>query len=164
MSHLPIRGEHIPERTVWLPLPEKRGPSALERGPIEPAEPLRVRQDVDLHDPAVGNGEAKHGEHAPIRTARHDSDASVYEDDLSGEARLRERDGLRRHGAGAPHHARHVRERSGIGPQHDVGIEYGHQTLEVAVAGCRQKGVEYTALLLTIGLCRRRLTLDAPPG
>ena len=138
--------------------------SAFDSGQIEPTESLRIRQNVDLDDPAAGEREAEHAERSPIRTARHDSNASVHQDDMIREAQLRERGGLCSHGVSATHHARRARERSAIGSQHDVWIEHGDQALEVAVAGRRQKGVEHPALLLPISVRRRRLTLDASPS
>ncbi len=122
-----------------------------------------IREDVHLDDLPARNRETDHGKQPAVGMARQDPDVAVHENDLAGQAKLRERGGLRHDGLGASNDPRQARHRTAISPQHDIRIEHGHQLLEVAVARGRQERIDDAPLLAEVGVRMRGLVLDAAP-
>ena len=116
---------------------------------IEPAETLWIGQDIHLIDLTAGNREADHGKQAPVRKAAHEADVAIHQDHLIGQPDLRERRRLwgDRDRLSPTHEARHALQRSAISPQHDIRIEHGEQTCEIAVPDGREKRVDDAALI-----------------
>ena len=112
--------------------------SAVEHGQVDPPQPLRIGEGVDLHDPPVRDGEAHHRGELPLRG---DDDAGGAVDQRRPARRGR---GGRRRAPGRRRRARahdHRRRRPGgaaVRAQHDVRIEHGDEGVEVA-AGRRRR-------------------------
>jgi hypothetical protein len=120
-------------------------------GPFEPLEPLGVQNQIDLEDPA-GTHRHRHDAYRP--PVRHpDQPRGVVDHRRPGGRREpAEAECLPGHRRGSPDHG-HAAV-AGVGPQHDVGVEYGHQGLEVAAARRGEEGLDdppqLAALILSI--------------
>src|SRR5258708_17816604 len=130
---------------------------------MESVETRWIGQNVDVNDLAVANREAEHSERSAVWAARHDADAAIYEDNLIGQANLRERCRLCGDGLGASNEPCCARELAAISPQHDVRIEHGDQPFEVALAGGSQERVDDAPLPVEVGVSLRGFALDATP-
>ena len=77
--------------------------------------------------------------------------------------RPREHDRVAGDGLGAADDPRR-RGAAGVAVQHDVGVEHGHQAVEVAGPGGAEEGVDDRPLPGEVGLGRRRRLLHLAPG
>src|SRR5262245_51433268 len=73
------------------------------RRKVEPAESIRVREDVHLGNAPVGDCEADHGEEPAVGAPLEKADIAIDQDDLLGQAHFRERRRLSGDGLGASH-------------------------------------------------------------
>jgi hypothetical protein len=112
-----------------------------------------------------GDDEPEHGERPP-----------AHGDDHTGGAvdQRRVQDGAGERGQlGLPGHSLGPLDDPGgggapgpeVGPEHDLGMEHGHQALEVAPAGGAEEGPDHRPLAGQVGVGGRRLgALDPSPG
>ena len=64
---------------------------AFDRREIEPAQSIRVREDVHLGDSFVGDRKADHGEGSTVGTSLEQANITIHQDDLIGPTQPRER-------------------------------------------------------------------------
>ena len=75
-----------------------------------------------------------------------------------------ERERLAGHGGGSPDQRRRRRAAAAVGAQHDLGVEHGHERVEVTAAGGGEEGVDHLALAGQVGVGRGRGALHPAPG
>ena len=138
-------------------------PSVVEDGEVELGEALGVGERVDLDDLAVAHGERHHRGESPTR--HHDRTGGTVDQrrpHVRRQPAVGER--ARRDLLRAADDAGHVRPaRPTVGPQHDVGVEDGDQSLEVAVTRRREERVDDLALPGEVGV-GLRCTLHPTAG
>jgi hypothetical protein len=138
---------------------------AGEDGRGEPGPAVWVGDRVELDDLALGDGEGDHGVGPPVHpqdgTGRTVDQGRVH---LGGGAGALDRlagDGGCSTGHGGPARA----ARAEVGTDHHLGVEHGHQGVEVARAAGGEEGVHHGSLPGQITLWRGGLgRLDAAAG
>ena len=118
--------------------------SQTERSDVDMAKALGLGKTVDLDDPATGHGEPDN-RHGPSPQDDDRAGSAIDEDGVGlhpgPSTKLRPRARLLGHGHRAPQKERATgATKTPIGPQDDLGVEHGHQAVDIAPAGGVEEG------------------------
>jgi hypothetical protein len=125
-------------------------------------EPLGIGDHLDPGDPFAGDGEAERPEQ-PSRREDGQAHGPVYQRQMDepGTAGVAEREGA--HGPGTVHR-RAGRQPGAVVTEHDLGVEHGHERVEVAVPQRGQERVDDPPLAGQVDLPGRSHALDPTAG
>ncbi len=133
-------------------------------GEVQPAEPIRVREDVDRDDPRSPDRQGDDRERVSVRLPRDAAGGPVDEDARRRGGELAEGQRLPRDGLGAVDQGPEARTRvAAVGPQDDVWVEDREEALEVALTRGSQERVHDGPLAIQVDV-RHGRTLDAATG
>src|SRR5262249_12497052 len=135
--------------------------SCLEDRQVELANTLGVGNQINFDDPPAPDRESQH-ETQSATGGDDDSRGSVNERDLCEPrtSSVGQRPfGEQQRTTQLPRRA--CRDGVTVGAQHDVGIEYRHKSIEVAVARSSKEGLNNFSLALAIGISNCRSSANA---
>ena len=154
-----------PPRLLTPPQPGRPVPGrSVEDFQVDPAEALRVGDDVHLDDPPVSDREARDRERLAVSEG-HRADRAVHERRAHLDVEAREGECSVRHvGRSADNPRGADRNAAAVGPEDHVTVQHLDQRLEVALACGSEERVEDLALGVEVGVGDRGLALDAAAG